>query len=386
MRKFFISIVYITLFSFYLHAQTNLSNINVYETEDYKIAERYRQFAIEAQEIGDYDKSIEFSKAGQEYAQSVLAYSTFLTLAYRVENSRIKSIENITMFKGMGGDSNSLSSDLYAISLSNQNEGLSYIKMAGDNTNNIEIYSNSFISAIDSFDKSSYISEIGYNIVMAGNKRISLIANSIIVEKDSNDTLVLNLIDEAKIAINVEDYETSMNKAKEVLNLLNDFEGYFNASNIYSLAKKALDGAKNAGKDKSYSNEYSGALVLLQSSKSYLDNKAYSSSIKDSQSVLTIVDKMGGLTTVLPMYYKVVSRPKNTDSLWLISSYDFIYGDGMYWYILYNANKQKLKNPKNPNLILPGQILVIPSLKGELRDGMYDPNKEYGSIKDLSEK
>ena len=91
----------------------------------------------------------------------------------------------------------------------------------------------------------------------------------------------------------------------------------------------------------------------------------------------TIVETTGVL---FPKYYKVQYRKVNTDSLWRIASYDFIYGDGNLWRKIYEANKDKIKDP---NIIIGGQILLIPSLKGETRDGTYDSNKQYGNIKDI---
>ena len=79
-----------------------------------------------------------------------------------------------------------------------------------------------------------------------------------------------------------------------------------------------------------------------------------------------------------PKYYKVQSRKTNTDSLWRIASYDFIYGNGNLWKKIYEANKDQIKDP---SIIRAGQILTIPSLKGELREGTYDPNQTYNSIK-----
>ena len=81
---------------------------------------------------------------------------------------------------------------------------------------------------------------------------------------------------------------------------------------------------------------------------------------------------------VFPKYYVVVERTKNTDSLWLIASYDFIYGDGRLWRKIYEANRDKIKNP---DIIRKGQRLTIPSLKGERREGTYNSNNTYGNIK-----
>ena len=45
--------------------------------------------------------------------------------------------------------------------------------------------------------------------------------------------------------------------------------------------------------------------------------------------------------------------------------------------MIYEANKKTFRDPGNPNLIYPGQKLVIPSLEGETRDGTYDPDTTY---------
>lgn len=52
--------------------------------------------------------------------------------------------------------------------------------------------------------------------------------------------------------------------------------------------------------------------------------------------------------------YTVVSG----DSLWKIAAKTEIYGNGDLWRTIYNANKETIG--KNPNLIQPDQILVIP--------------------------
>ncbi|MEI0492487.1 hypothetical protein R4J17_08570 [Brachyspira intermedia] len=84
-----------------------------------------------------------------------------------------------------------------------------------------------------------------------------------------------------------------------------------------------------------------------------------------------------GKVTVLPMYYTVVQRTPLTDALWRIAGYSFIYNDPIQWYRIYQANRNVLRDPNNPDLILPGQVLTIPSMNGEERAGTYDPNMEY---------
>jgi len=59
------------------------------------------------------------------------------------------------------------------------------------------------------------------------------------------------------------------------------------------------------------------------------------------------------------------------DCFWRIAGYPFVYGDPWKWHRLYEANKEKIPQPENPDLILPGIILTIPNLEGELRSGTW---------------
>ncbi|NBC31035.1 MAG: hypothetical protein GVY29_13710 [Spirochaetes bacterium] len=75
----------------------------------------------------------------------------------------------------------------------------------------------------------------------------------------------------------------------------------------------------------------------------------------------------------LPRYYIVRLIPERRDSFWRIAEYDFVYGNPFMWQVLYEANKEKLRDPENPDLIHPGQRFVIPSLEGETRAGVWNP-------------
>jgi hypothetical protein len=73
----------------------------------------------------------------------------------------------------------------------------------------------------------------------------------------------------------------------------------------------------------------------------------------------------------------VRSIPGRSDCLWRIAEYPFIYNDPLKWPVIYEANKKSFRDPNNPNLIFPGQVLKIPALGGELREGTWDPKKSY---------
>jgi nucleoid-associated protein YgaU len=80
-------------------------------------------------------------------------------------------------------------------------------------------------------------------------------------------------------------------------------------------------------------------------------------------------------SSVLPQYFEVRNRPY--DSFWGIATSPAVYQNGEQWRTLYNANRDKLTDPDNPDLIELGVILEIPSISGETRQGTFDPNISY---------
>jgi nucleoid-associated protein YgaU len=68
-----------------------------------------------------------------------------------------------------------------------------------------------------------------------------------------------------------------------------------------------------------------------------------------------------------PRYYIV--RPGDTFNS--IAADPRIYNNRSEWFTLYQANRNKLDNPDNPNLLVPGMVIEIPSITGELREGTY---------------
>ncbi|MBO4639301.1 MAG: hypothetical protein J5710_06045 [Treponema sp.] len=82
-------------------------------------------------------------------------------------------------------------------------------------------------------------------------------------------------------------------------------------------------------------------------------------------------------TTPLPAEYIVRPWAETKDCYWNISGRPYVYNNPLLWENLYQANKSKMPKPEDPNLILPGMKMSIPSLTGEYRTGTYDPKKEY---------
>jgi nucleoid-associated protein YgaU len=70
---------------------------------------------------------------------------------------------------------------------------------------------------------------------------------------------------------------------------------------------------------------------------------------------------------IKPRYYVV--RPGDTFNS--IAADPRIYSNRNDWFALYQANRDKLRNPDNPDLLVPGTVIEIPGIAGEVREGTY---------------
>ena len=358
--------------------ETNITNENIKDSEDYQLAQRYRELAIEAHNAGDYNQSIEFSRQSKEYSDKVIAKFGVYGL---VLNAQRYAERNLALLKGVGGDTNESSIYLYEGSVMDYEAGNTIFNAATNDTD----YSNS----ITKYTDSSLKSKLGYDLVSIGLRRDYLINEGAITNADSNDNKILNLRYNAVMFSKAKDYNNSISNANEAINILDMLE----APIAYAKAQEALNKAKEDGYNETKMTNYNQASTTLIFAKQALDGEDFSNSLFNSKLVIEMVNAMyngadyNQETTIVettgvlfPKYYKVQYRKVGTDSLWKIASYDFIYGDGNLWKKIYEANKDKIKDP---NIIINGQILLIPSLKGETRDGTYDSNNEYGNIKDI---
>jgi nucleoid-associated protein YgaU len=85
--------------------------------------------------------------------------------------------------------------------------------------------------------------------------------------------------------------------------------------------------------------------------------------------------------TALPAQYTVRPWAVSKDCLWNIAGRSWAYGDPAKWRTIYDANRSRLSNPDNPDLIHSGMVLDIPSINGEVRQGMWDSSKNYDPLR-----
>lgn len=116
-----------------------------------------------------------------------------------------------------------------------------------------------------------------------------------------------------------------------------------------------------------------GTSLYNQSFGEFYDDEDYIGSLATSNLAMEVLSVITYIATgsKLPAFYVVRLLPGNTDCLWNIAGYEFIYDDPWSWRKIYNANKDKMPEVDNPDLIVPGMVLTIPSLNGEVRSGTW---------------
>lgn len=141
-------------------------------------------------------------------------------------------------------------------------------------------------------------------------------------------------------------------------------------------AKDKIAWAEEIGADKSYPLAYGDAKENYGAAEKSYDEESYEQAADYARKCVAALDGVKAVTP-LPEYYIVKPWAKSKDCFWNISGKPFVYNNPRLWENLYQANKSALPRPGDPDLILPGMKMRIPSLTGEPRDGVYDSAKEY---------
>lgn len=187
----------------------------------------------------------------------------------------------------------------------------------------------------------------------------------------------------AEQAFDEGDYDAAASyaaQASEFANLSDEYVAKMvaksEADRAIAQAKERIAWADSVGVKKSYPAEYAAASTGLEASLAAYGKEEYPEARDLARGVLSALASVSGQTP-LPATYVVRLIPARRDCLWRIAEYPFIYNNPLKWPVIYEANKKTFKDPNNPNLIYPGQVLQIPSIKGETRSGAYDPAKTY---------
>ena len=196
------------------------------------------------------------------------------------------------------------------------------------------------------------------------------------------------------------DYDSSARYADEAAYLATQS----NANVAIAVAKSRLDQAAASGVSARFPKEYREAENWYKQSTDARDNEEWEAAVNAASMALKLLEGMDasiGKTTppvsapastqaassaaaspnALPATYTVRPWAVSKDCFWNIAGFPWVYGNPRQWRLLYNANKSKLPDPNNPNVIEPGTVLDIPSIKGELRQGAWESGRTYGALR-----
>ncbi|MDR1858308.1 MAG: LysM peptidoglycan-binding domain-containing protein [Treponema sp.] len=143
------------------------------------------------------------------------------------------------------------------------------------------------------------------------------------------------------------------------------------ANDAIARAEARLEWARNIGAPRRFAETYGSAEAAFAEA---LDARSREDWTKAKDSALRVLAILETLPSeqVLPAQYRVKTWVRWKDCLWNIAGKPEIYGNPWMWRHIYNANRSKLPQPNNPDLIRPGMVLDIPSIRGEVRAGIME--------------
>ena len=145
---------------------------------------------------------------------------------------------------------------------------------------------------------------------------------------------------------------------------------------IMKQAAKKLEYAKSVNAEHNFPMAYSSAQKSYASAQESYNGEDYAAATAYAKQVLEALADIKEITP-LPEYYVVRPWAETKDCYWNISGRPYVYDNPLLWENLYQANKSNMPRPNDPNLILPGMKMKIPSITGEYREGVYNPSKKY---------
>ena len=151
-----------------------------------------------------------------------------------------------------------------------------------------------------------------------------------------------------------------------------------NAESQLKLAKNKLDWAEKVNAPKTFPMAYTAAKEAYDNAESSFSKEDFTATLDYAKQSLAALDGVYEVTP-LPEYYIVRTWAETKDCYWHLSGRPYIYNNPLLWENLYQANKNSMPKPENPNLIMPGMKMKIPSLTGEYREGIYSSSKKYES-------
>jgi nucleoid-associated protein YgaU len=143
------------------------------------------------------------------------------------------------------------------------------------------------------------------------------------------------------------------------------------ANDTIATAEARMDRAKVTGAAKRYAETFEEAELVFTEAVDARTGEDWDKARDSALHVLALLETFPD-EPVFPAQYVVKSWVTAKDCLWNIAAKPEIYGDPFQWRHIYNANRAQMPKLDDPNLIKPGMVLEIPSIRGEIRYGRME--------------
>ena len=150
----------------------------------------------------------------------------------------------------------------------------------------------------------------------------------------------------------------------------------YSASTRLKYAENRLAWADKIKASVFYPMAYSASRTAFDNGKASFAQEAYEQAKEFANQS---IEALAAVKEVIPLPQSYVVKPweSDKDCFWNISGRSYVYNNPLLWENLYEANKDAIPEPDNPDLIYPGMKMEIPSISGEYREGVYSSSKDY---------
>ncbi|MCL2763639.1 MAG: LysM peptidoglycan-binding domain-containing protein [Treponema sp.] len=194
----------------------------------------------------------------------------------------------------------------------------------------------------------------------------------------NNQYLIENarLVMLAEEAFNEGKYEDAISFAAQAERFADLYDEYVNLQMVIRDANRAINAAqarmnwaRSVGIPSRFPEEFAEAEAELAQAIEFRSNENWVEARAAALRAIAILEALPG-EVPLPAQILVRTWVHYRDCLWNIAAMPEVYGDPWQWPRLYDANRDKMPQRHNPDLIHPEMILDIPSIRGELRHGI----------------
>lgn len=195
----------------------------------------------------------------------------------------------------------------------------------------------------------------------------------------------------ANLAMEAGEYEQSEEYSAEAVRNAELSDLYIAEQLKRQRALKAVSGARShiawavaAEAPRYYPNEYEKATGYFDAAVAAQTAEDWDGAFENS---LLVAEALAGVAAPPAEDFVIEDMPKNPakytvrpwdkfgDCFWNIAYW--FYNDYYKWPIIYEANREKLPDSNNPDLVEVGTIIDIPQIDNETRIGMWDSGRPY---------